>query len=124
MKICGACERELPENSYSEEQRGRRQSIRRCNECVVAGSQLVLMKKGRTRSEEDDCPICSLPLPVDRFQTIPAVLHEVGVQWLRLGCSQTRHEGLSVLPDTQAKEEPRPHYDPKASGRRRSGGNI
>ena len=29
------------------------------------GNQLVLMKKGRTRSEEDDCPICSLPLPVD-----------------------------------------------------------
>ena len=65
MKICGACERELPEDSYSEEQRVRRQSIRRCEECVAAGNELVLMKKGRARSEEDDCPICQLPLPLD-----------------------------------------------------------
>ena len=69
MKICGACERELPDGSYSEEQRVLRQSSRRCEECVVAGNQLVLMKKGRTRSEEDDCPICQLPLPLDRFQS-------------------------------------------------------
>ena len=27
------------------------------------------MKKGRTRSEEDDCPICSLPLPLVRRQS-------------------------------------------------------
>ena len=65
MKICGACERELPDGSYSEDQRVRRQSIRRCEECVAAGNQLVLVKKGRKRSEEDDCPICSLPLPLD-----------------------------------------------------------
>ena len=65
MLVCGACERELPEDSYSEDQRGMRQSNRRCGECVAAGNQLVLMKKGRTRSEEDDCPICSLPLPPD-----------------------------------------------------------
>ncbi|EJK72976.1 hypothetical protein THAOC_05433 [Thalassiosira oceanica] len=65
MKICGACERELPDGSFSVEQRARRQSIRRCEECVAAGNQLVLMKKGRTRSEEDDCPICQLPLPLD-----------------------------------------------------------
>ena len=64
MKACGACERELPEESYSEEQRARRRSIRRCVECVTAGNQLVLMKKGRTRSEDDDCPICQLPLPL------------------------------------------------------------
>ncbi|EJK60930.1 hypothetical protein THAOC_18652 [Thalassiosira oceanica] len=63
MKICGACELALPDDSYSEEQRARRQSIRRCEECVAAGNQLVLMKKGRTRSEADDCPICQLPLP-------------------------------------------------------------
>ncbi|EJK43863.1 hypothetical protein THAOC_37650 [Thalassiosira oceanica] len=69
MLICGACERELPEGAYSEEQRGRRQSIRRCGECVAAGNQLVLMKKGRTRPEEDDCPICSLPLPLDKEQS-------------------------------------------------------
>ncbi|EJK75328.1 hypothetical protein THAOC_02948 [Thalassiosira oceanica] len=65
MKICGACERELPDGSYSEEQRRLRQSMRRCEECVAAGNQLVLMKKGHTRSESDDCPICQLPLPID-----------------------------------------------------------
>ena len=69
MLICGACVRELPEGSYSEEQRGRRQSSRRCQECVASGNQLVLMKKGRTRSENDDCPICQLPLPLERKQT-------------------------------------------------------
>ena len=69
MKICGACERELPEGAYSEEQRGRRHSIRRCDECVASGNQLVLMRKGRTRSEEDDCPICQLPMPLDIDQT-------------------------------------------------------
>ncbi|EJK47335.1 hypothetical protein THAOC_33951 [Thalassiosira oceanica] len=70
MKICGACVRELPDGSYSEEQRRLRQSIRRCEECVVAGKQLVLMKKGRTRSEGDDCPICQLPLPLDPTQSM------------------------------------------------------
>ncbi|EJK71169.1 hypothetical protein THAOC_07417 [Thalassiosira oceanica] len=68
MKICGACVRELPDGSFSVEQRARRQSIRRCEECVAAGNQLVLMKKGRTRSEGDDCPICQLPLPLDAKQ--------------------------------------------------------
>ena len=70
MKICGACGRELPDGSYSEVQRGLRQSIRRCEECVAAGNQLVLMTKGRTRSEEDDCPICQLPLPLDVKQSM------------------------------------------------------
>ena len=69
MKNCGACERELPDGSYSEEQLGLRQSSRRCEECVAAGNQLVLMKKGRNRSEEDDCPICQLPLPLDVKQS-------------------------------------------------------
>ncbi|EJK48287.1 hypothetical protein THAOC_32933 [Thalassiosira oceanica] len=67
--ICGACERELPEDAYSEGQRGRRQSIRSCEECVAGGNQLVLMKKGRTRSEEDECPICNLPLPLEEKQS-------------------------------------------------------
>ena len=65
MKICGACERELPEDSYNGDQRRLKQSSRRCKECVAAGNQLVLMKKGRTRSDGDDCPICQLPLPLD-----------------------------------------------------------
>ena len=70
MMIYGACERELPESAYSREQRGRRQSIGRCEECVAGGNQLVLMRQGRTRSEEDDCPICSLPLPFDVNQSV------------------------------------------------------
>ena len=70
MKICGACERELPDASFCEEQRRLRQSSRRCEECVATGNELVLMKKGRTRSEEDDCPICSLPLPLDHQQSM------------------------------------------------------
>ena len=69
MMICGACERTLPEGAYGGEQRGLRQSIRRCEECVAAGNQLVLMKKGRTRSEEDECPICNLLLPIDTEQS-------------------------------------------------------
>ena len=39
-------------------------------ECVTAANQLVLMKKGRKRSEEDDCPICQLPLPLDWKQSM------------------------------------------------------
>ena len=69
-RICGACERELPEAAYSREQWVRRQSSRRCEECVASGNQLVLMKKGRTRSEGDDCPICQLPLPLDVKQSV------------------------------------------------------
>ena len=45
MKICGACGRGRPDGAYSEEERGRRQSSRRCEECVAAGNQLVLMKR-------------------------------------------------------------------------------
>ena len=65
MVICGACERTLPEGAFSVEQRRRRKSIRRCQECVTAGNQLVLMRKGRKRSEEDECPICNLLLPLE-----------------------------------------------------------
>ena len=66
--ICGACERTLPEGAYNGEQRRLRQSIRRCEECIDAGNQLVLMRKGRTRLEEDECPICNLLLPLDLEQ--------------------------------------------------------
>ena len=69
VKVCGACERELPESSYSDGQGSLRQSIRRCEECVTAGNQLVLMRKGRTRSEEDECTLCNLLLPIDLEQT-------------------------------------------------------
>ena len=69
VMTCGACERELPVRSYSWDQEGLRQSVRRCEECVAAGNQLVLMKKGRTRPEEDDCPICSLPVPIEGMES-------------------------------------------------------
>ena len=69
MMICGACERTLPEGAYSEVQRGRRQSSRRCEECVAGGNQPALLKKGRERSEEDECPICNLLLPLDVGQS-------------------------------------------------------
>jgi len=77
--ICGACERELPHDSFSERQRGLRQSSRRCEECVAAGTQLVLVKRGRKRSEEDDCPICQLPLPLDPDESMfkPCCMEEV-----------------------------------------------
>ena len=70
MKICGACGCDLPEGSYSEEQRRLRQSVRRCAGCVAGGNQLVLLKKGRVKSEDDECPICSLPLPLDAKQSM------------------------------------------------------
>ena len=96
MMICGACESELPEDSYGEEQRGRRQSIRRCEECVAAGNQLVLMKKGRKRSEEDDCPICNLPLPFRMEHLAPMICC---MKKLCHGCFvAARRRGMSKCP--------------------------
>ena len=83
MKICGACVRELPDDSFSERQLGLRQSSRRCEECVAAGNQLVLMRKGRTRSEGDDCPICQLLLPLDPKQSM---FHECCMKLVCKGC--------------------------------------
>ena len=39
----------------------------------------MLMKKGRERSEEDECPICNLPLPLDSKQSTfrPCCMKEV-----------------------------------------------
>ena len=83
MKICGACVRELPDESYSQEQQGLRQSVRRCEQCVASGNQLVLMKKGRTRSEEDDCPICQLPLRLGSRQSF---FRERCMKMMCIGC--------------------------------------
>ena len=106
MKICGACERELPEDSYSEEQRGMRQSIRRCEECVAAGEELVLMKRGRTKSEDDDCPICSLPLPLDADQP-QSFFRVCCVKKLCNGCVlAARKRGMRDCPFCRA---PAPH---------------
>ena len=106
MKICGACERELPDGSYSEEQRGMRQSIRRCEECVAAGEELVLMKRGRTKSEDDDCPICSLPLPLDADQP-QSFFRVCCVKKLCNGCVlAARKRGMRDCPFCRA---PAPH---------------
>ena len=79
-------------------------------ECVAAGNQLVLMKKGRERAEEDDCPICQLPLPLGGAQSTfrTCCVKEV---W-HFGSHEAWHEGLSVLPGTRAKREPNPFHDP------------
>jgi len=64
FSFCGACERLLPDDAFDEEQRRRRQSIRRCQDCIAAGNELVLMKRGTARDEEDFCSVCQLPLPI------------------------------------------------------------
>ena len=69
MKICGACERKLPRESFSGKQWRIRKSLRRCGECVAAGNELALFTKGRVRSADDECPICSLLLPLDEDES-------------------------------------------------------
>ena len=95
IQICGACERELPDGAYSGKQRELRQSSRRCEECVAAGNQLVLMKKGSTKSEEDDCPICQLPLPVDAKQYM---FKTCCMKIVCNGCILTRKRGMRDCP--------------------------
>ena len=65
MKLCGACEKELPKESFSGKQWKLRKSLRRCKGCVAAGKELVLFTQGRERSEDDECSFCSLLLPLD-----------------------------------------------------------
>ena len=67
---CGACERELPKDCYSDEQWTMSGSTRRCEECVAKGGQLVLMKKGIVRPDCDNCHICTLPMPLQRDQSM------------------------------------------------------
>jgi len=66
--------------------------MRRCKDCLAGGTELVLMKTGRTRSEEDECPICNLPLPFDDGEVM-----------LKICGSQTRHEELPILPGTSSR---------------------
>ena len=69
MKICGACERDLPREAFSGKQWRLRKSLRRCAECVAVGNELVLFTKGRERSADDECPICSRLLPLQGDET-------------------------------------------------------
>ena len=83
MKICGACERELPRESFSGKQWRLRKSLRRCGECVAAGNELVLFTKGRERSADDECPICSRLLPLDSGESM---LHTCCMKRVCNGC--------------------------------------
>ena len=69
MKICGACEKELHRDSFSGKQWKLRRSIRRCKGCIAAGNELALFTKGRERSADDECPICSRPFPRRNIET-------------------------------------------------------
>lgn len=96
MKICGACKRQLPDDSYSVGQRGLRQSMRRCLECVSTGNQLELMMRGRVRAEEDTCPVCELPLPVTMEET---TLQPCCMKRVCIGCSlESRKCGINNCP--------------------------
>ena len=64
MKLCGACDCQLPDDAFSAEQQGLRQTVRRCTVCVATGNQLMLMKRGRTR-DDDICSVCQSYLPIE-----------------------------------------------------------
>ena len=89
MKICGACERDLPRESFSGKQWRLRKSLRRCAECVAAGNELALFTKGRKRSEDDECPICSRLLPLEGSERM---LRTCCMKTICLGCD---HAGMS-----------------------------
>ena len=56
--------------------------------------------------------------PRSKADYVQGLLHEVSVQGLRLGSSETQHEGLPILPKAIAKDEPDSRHDPKTSERR------
>ena len=90
MKICGACERELPRESFSGKQWWLRKSLRRCGECVAAGNELVLFTKGRERAADDECPICSRWFPVTNWeQDKESTLYTCCMKTVCYGCSFT-----------------------------------
>ena len=103
-KICGACDRELPNYSFSGEQWGRRtehqemQGVRRRGEATGADDEGPRKVGGRRLPDLQ-------PAVVGRCEadSVPGVLHEENLHWLLIGSSQTRHVGLSILPDTIAK---------------------
>ena len=106
LTICGACERTRPKDSFNAEQRGLRQSSRRCEECVASGNQLVLMRKGLERAEEDECPICNLPVPLAARQSMSQACCMKAVC---NGCIlAARKRGMSKCPFCRT---PTPEYD-------------
>ena len=65
MKVCGACCKELPKESFSNKQYKLKQHQRRCKECIDANAELQLEappKKKEERSEDEtnkpECWIC------------------------------------------------------------------
>ena len=105
MIICGACERDAARGRI---QRG------------TAGAQTEHQEmrgvrgRGESAGADEEGPrevgggrVSHLqPAVAARCEAVmlQGVLHEVGVRWLHLGSSQTRHEGLSVLPGTTPEE--------------------
>ena len=53
---------------------------------MATGNQLVLMKKGSKRSEEDDCPLCQLPMPLDEGQTSQTTFKTCCMKLVCNGC--------------------------------------
>ena len=66
------------------------------------GNQLVLMKKGRSISDWDECPICKLVLPFDEKQT---TFYLCCMKELCNGCVMATHtRGLDVCPFCRAPD--------------------
>ena len=101
MKICGACERDLPREAFSGKQWKLRKSLRRCAECVAAGNELVLFTKGRKRSEDDECPICSRLLPLQDDETL---LRTCCMKIICISC----HDRAGMTDDCPFCRAPRP----------------
>ena len=63
---------------------------------MAAGNQLMLMTKGRERAEEDECPLCNLPLPLDEEQSMFKVCC---MKLVCYGCSlASRKRGMRDCP--------------------------
>ena len=62
MKVCGACCKELPKESFSNKQYKLKQHQRRCKECIDANAELQLeappKKKDETSEDETNKPEC------------------------------------------------------------------
>ena len=94
MEICGACEEELPRESFSGKQWRLRKSLRRCGECVAAGNELVLFTQGRERPADDECPICSRLFPIASWDSYydETLLYRCCMKIVCCGCELARQK--------------------------------